>query len=246
MANRTLAVEQMHERVDYGLDAPRVIRNLLVVGTGSALIGILAHIGGVRWLSWWGLLSGSAMLGTGFLMVWGSKVGKRRLAERAIAALTLRGNERILDVGCGHGLLLIAAAKKLTRAAAIGIDIWSQRDQANNSPASTLRNAELEGVTNRVRLCDGDARALPFADASFDVVVSSLAIHNIATLSGRTQALQEIARVVKSGGRIAIIDISRTDEYARVLHEAGFLDVQQSGRSFMFLIPTRILAATRK
>jgi ubiquinone/menaquinone biosynthesis C-methylase UbiE len=65
-------------------------------------------------------------------------------------------------------------------------------------------------------------------------------------LSGRTQALQEIARVVKSGGRIVIIDISRTDEYVRVLHEAGFLGVQQSGPSLMFLIPTRILAATRK
>ena len=97
-----------------------------------------------------------------------------------------------------------------------------------------------------MRLCDGDARALPFADASFDVVVSSLAIHNIATLSGRTQAIQEIARVVKSGGRIVIIDISCTDEYARVLHEAGVLGVQQSEPSFMFLIPTRVLTATRR
>jgi arsenite methyltransferase len=134
MANRTLAVEQMHERVDYGLDAPRVIRNLLVVGTGSALIGILARIGGVRWLSWLGLLSGGAMLGTGVLMVWGSRVGKRRLAERAIAALTLRGNEHILDVGCGYGLLLIAAAKKLTRGVAIGIDIWSERVRQTTVP----------------------------------------------------------------------------------------------------------------
>jgi arsenite methyltransferase len=180
----------VRERADYGLDAPAAVRNLVLVGTGSVLIGIVARLGGIQSLSLWGLLSGSSMLGTGLLMVWGSKVGKRRLAERVIEALTLRGDERILDVGCGHGMLLIAVARKLTDGCAIFVDIWSQRDQADNRPAATMRNADLEGVRHRVRLCDGDARALPFADASC-VLVSSLAIHNIATQFERARALME-------------------------------------------------------
>jgi ubiquinone/menaquinone biosynthesis C-methylase UbiE len=188
----------------------------------------LARVGGVRLLSWWGLFSGSSMLGTGLLMVWGSKVGKRRLARRAIDGLAFGGGQRILDVGCGHGLLLIAVAKKLGTGRAIGVDIWSERDQADNRPAVTLRNADLEGVRDRVRLCNGDARALPFADTSFDVVVSSLAIHNIAGSTDRAQVLQEIARVVRPAGRILIIDIARTAEYARVLRAAHFGEVQRS------------------
>lgn len=233
-------------RADYGLDAPRVVRNLLVIGAALILTGILADIGGVRLLSWWGLLSGSSMLGTGLLMVWGSRVGKRQLATRTIEGLALRGGERILDVGCGHGLLLIAAAKKLATGRAFGVDIWSERDQADNRPAVTLRNANLEGVRDRVRLCEGDARALPFPDASFDVVVSSLAIHNIARRTERMKALQEIARVVRPTGRILIIDIARTAEYARALRDARFGEIRRSRPNFMFLLPVHVLTAIRR
>ena len=65
----------------------------------------------------------------------------------------------MLDVGCGHGLMLIGAAKRLSSGRAIGIDIWQDVDQANNSAAATRRNAELEGVSVAVR--DGDARRIP-------------------------------------------------------------------------------------
>jgi ubiquinone/menaquinone biosynthesis C-methylase UbiE len=126
------------------------------------------------------------------------------------------------------------------------VGIWSERDQADNRPAVMLRNADLEGVRNRVRLCDGDARALPFADASFDVVVSSLAIHNIAARTDRARALQEIACVLRPAGRILIIDIVRTAEYARVLRAAHFGEVQSSGPNFMFLAPVHALTAIRQ
>jgi arsenite methyltransferase len=234
----------MADRLDYGLDAPRVVTNLVILGAAALLAGILAGIADVWLLSAWGLATGSSMLGTALLMAWGSRVGKRRFAERAVRAVRLNGDERILDVGCGHGLILITASKRLDTGWAIGVDIWSQHDQADNHPAATLRNACLEGVRNRVRLCSGDARALPFADASFDVVASSLAIHNIATRRERAQAFHEIARVVRRGGRVLIIDIGHATEYARALRDVHFGDIRLSRPHFMFLVPMRVLTAT--
>src|SRR5437660_1447109 len=80
--------------------------------------------------------------------------------------------EAVLDVGCGRGLLLNAAARRLTTGKAVGVDLWQNADLSNNRPEATLENARLEGVADRVQVKDGDARQLPFADAVFDVVVS--------------------------------------------------------------------------
>jgi ubiquinone/menaquinone biosynthesis C-methylase UbiE len=228
----------MSDRANYGIDAPTVVRNMLVGGAALFVVGLASRLRP---------LIGPAVGMTigGLLMLWASRVGKIRLARRAIDRLRLRGDERVLDVGCGHGLMLIIAAKQLTSGHAVGVDLWSQRDQAGNRPEETLRNAGLEGVRDRVEVRDGDARQLPFAAATFDVVVSNLVIHNIADRGGREQALREIARVLRPGGRLAIIDIARTGEYARVLQSLGFRDVRRSAPSFMWIAPTRVLTATR-
>src|SRR5712671_4004586 len=112
------------------------------------------------------------------LMFASSRFGKLHARDRLLAGLKLRGDEAVLDVGCGHGLLLIAAAKLLPRGHAVGIDLWSQWQQSDNSREATLRNAALEGVEDRVSVHDGDMRKIPFADRSFDVTVAHFAIHN--------------------------------------------------------------------
>jgi ubiquinone/menaquinone biosynthesis C-methylase UbiE len=94
--------------------------------------------------------------------------------------LDLRGDERILDMGCGRGAVLLMAAQRLTTGRAVGVDLWRSVDQSGNSPEATRRNAAAEGVADRVELHTGDMTALPFENDSFDVVVSSLAIHNIS------------------------------------------------------------------
>jgi arsenite methyltransferase len=93
-----------------------------------------------------------------------------------------------------------------------------------------MANAIAEGVATRVELCDGDARRLPFDDQSFDVVVSSLALHNIRGAAGRATALHEITRVLKPGGHVAILDYRNTGQYAAALAAAGLEDVRRSER----------------
>jgi arsenite methyltransferase len=210
-------------RADYGLDAPGLVRMFALVGTALVLVGVVllsrATGGGVRSLGHIGVWMGGSWVVTALLMIASSRVGKLRARDRLLDRLALHGDETVLDVGCGHGLLLIGAARRLPRGRAIGIDLWSQTDQAANSAAATLANADAEGVRGRVDVRDGDMRRLPFDDASIDVVVSSLAIHNVPTAADRAIAVTEIARVLKSGGRIGILDIAHVGDYARVLRE---------------------------
>src|SRR5262245_43039664 len=135
----------MHSRPNYGIDAPAVMGRFIVFGS----IGILAAIF-VRPTRFYFLFLplvsvAVSFLFPGLLMIWGSKVGKFRLRDRILNQLRLKPQEHLLDVGCGHGLLLIGAAKRLASGKAVGIDIWQSEDQAGNSAEATMHNARLEG-----------------------------------------------------------------------------------------------------
>src|SRR5262249_8527024 len=105
--------------------------------------------------------------------------GKFVVWANLLVQLGLRGDERILDLGCGRGAVLLLAAQHLTTGQAVGMDLWRGGDQSGNAADATRRNAVTEGVADRVELHTADMTALPLDDDSFDLVVSSLAMHNI-------------------------------------------------------------------
>ncbi|MCY2960287.1 MAG: class I SAM-dependent methyltransferase [Planctomycetota bacterium] len=212
---------------NYGIDAPLAVRNLLIVAALGVislitlLLGVWSRqdlIAVIAWPLIWAGLSGGAM---GLWMLYDSKVGKWREREEYLDKIAWRGDERVLDVGCGLGLFLIGAAKRLSTGSAVGIDRWQQEDLSGNNPAGTLDNARIEGVAGKVEVLTGDARRLPFHDASFDVVLSSMALHNIYDAGERQSAVREIARVLESGGRVLIVDVRHTRRYAATLRDAG-------------------------
>ena len=212
-------------RTNYGLDAPGVVKTMALI----AFVLLIASVALMRATSPSTVRLGRTILWPGasfaisaLLMIVSSRFGKLRARERVLDALALRGDETVLDVGCGHGLMLIGAAHRVPRGRAVGIDLWSQVDQQSNSHAATRANAEGEGVSDRVTIQDGDMRKLPFADESIDVVISSLAIHNVPTAAERDQSIREIARVVRPGGSVGILDIAHVRDYARVLEISGW------------------------
>jgi ubiquinone/menaquinone biosynthesis C-methylase UbiE len=167
-----------------------------------------------------------------------------------LAGLHLRGDERILDLGCGRGAVLLLAAGHLTTGRAVGVDIWRKADQSGNSPAAAARNAAAEGVSDRVALVTADMRSLPFDEAGFDVVVSSLALHNIRDLDGRRQALAEAVRVLKAGGRLLIVDIWGTSRYPSELADLGMTGIGRHGLGWRLWwggpwAPTFLVSATK-
>ena len=88
-------------------------------------------------------------------------------------------------------------------------------------------------------------RDLPFDDGSFDVVVSSLAIHNVSGEGDRAKALCEAARVLRKDGKLAIADIRCTRAYARELEACGLKITERRSLGTRFWYAAGPWAATR-
>jgi arsenite methyltransferase len=212
----------MSSRGEYGFDAPYALIAFAGLGTASAIAAIV---------SWWSGSRGrpTIMLGlyslfffaNAFSFFYTTRRGKFQVWNEILDVLRLRGDERVLDMGCGRGAVLTAVAKRMTSGRVTGVDLWSTHDQSGHAREVTLRTAALEGVQDRVDIQTGDMRALPFPDASFDLVVSSLAIHNIPSHAARVQAIGEAWRVLKPEGRLAIADIRATGRYVETLRGLG-------------------------
>jgi len=126
-----------------------------------------------------------------------------RIREELIKLVQPAEGDRVLDVGTGGGLLAIGFAKAAKDVKATGIDIWVPGG-GGTSLRTAKRNAEIEGVADRVEFKRADARDIPYPDNYFDIVVSSFVLHMI--YKNRDMAFKEMIRVLKPRGKFAIIE----------------------------------------
>jgi SAM-dependent methyltransferase len=226
----------------YGIEAPYYPA---AFGLGGAVLLAAARSRGPRWL-----VPAAALLGQTALYLHTTLRGKHVVWGRELDRLGIAGDERLLDVGCGSGAVLVAAARRLPRGRVEGVDLWRSRDQSGNDPARTRENAHAYGVADRIRLHTADMTELPFPDGSFDVVTSALAVHNISNSVDRRRAVAEMARVLKPGGRLMLVDILHVSDYARVLTDAmSDLDSRSLGINYWYgapWLPARMLTGTRR
>jgi ubiquinone/menaquinone biosynthesis methyltransferase len=119
----------------------------------------------------------------------------RRWKARLIALANLQAGDRVLDLACGTGDLVFAAARRVRHG--VGLDV-------------THRMLELAASKRprNVALVTGDMLALPFDGARFDVVTTGYGLRNVPDLQ---QAIREIARVLAPGGRLLSLDFNRPD-----------------------------------
>lgn len=234
----------MAAKADYGIDAPPTVRGLLsrglmllVGGLGAFALLSKSKPGMAVALLRAGLWMGGAQIAMGWLMIWSSRAGKLRLARKLVDWLPWRGDEQVLDVGCGRGTAMIMAAKRLQSGTVTGVDIWKAEDLTGNQMEATLENARIEGVAERVKVETADARDLPFPDDFFDTVISMTTLHNIEKAGDRRRALAEMLRVLKAGGHLAIYDILHAGSYLGILRDLGAADVQRSGLILLWGLP---------
>lgn len=235
-------------KASYGIDAPGVIRNLLIAGVLVFILPFVfpvVKIGSfsmdITWLVW----SGFYLSLSGFLMLGYSLFGKFKHRDRMLNLVKWNGDEQVLDIGTGKGLLMIGAAQKVTTGKSIGIDIWNEEDLTGNNIGNALQNAEIEGVKDKIEIKNENAMDMGFADNSFDVILSNLCLHNIYNKEGRYTACKEISRVLKKGGTGIISDFRHTKEYKRNFDQLG-LQTALCGFNYLSTFPPLRILVIKK
>jgi ubiquinone/menaquinone biosynthesis C-methylase UbiE len=186
----------------------------------------------IRWARYYDLVSTVVSLGR-------DKAIRRKL----LALAAPQPGEKLLDVGCGTGTFAIAAKARVPDLDVHGIDASPEMIEVAGEKA---HNAAKE-LDLRVALIE----ALPFPDASFDIVTSSLMLHHLPD-ELKSRGVQEIRRVLKPGGRFLAVDIaaeghspighllaiigvahgeSLADKVTPILRASGFANVE--------VVPTR-------
>ena len=156
------------------------------------------------------------------VMAWLFMLGRERaFRERLVGLARLQPGETVLDVGCGTGTLAIVAKRRVGPNGSIyGVDASAEMiDRAK-------RKARRGGVDVSFR--NGVVEALPYPDASFDVVLSTLMLHHLPR-KARQECAREIRRVLKPGGRVLIVDFGTGEHGTKSLighfHRHGHVEL---------------------
>lgn len=201
---------------------PRFSRLAIAVTVGSLLVAGRGHVG--RFLRAVDQRAGVfAPRGAGLYNAVAPRILRplyRRVADDVLALpelVTMPEISAVLEIGSGPGELALEIARRLPGGEVVGIDLaGAMIDRA-------VDRARTEGLAKRVRFVLADAAALPLADGSFDVAVSTLSLHH---WTDPATVFTETARVLRPGGVALIYDLR---PFAYLGHE---LEVFLAGTAF--------------
>jgi arsenite methyltransferase len=198
-----------------------------------ALAGALAAVAVWRgWPRWLSILAAAVMVWAivGLFLVnvvFGINKPMQLPTERFLTS----GRGRVLDVGAGSGRAAVGVLLARPGTTVTGIDLYQgYMGIENNTPERFMTNARIAGAAQRAEAIKGDARELPFADATYDAVVSSYVIDHLRN-DGKVKALSEVARVLKPRGEFLLL-IVNADRVTRLFspHALGHHPRQDPAR----------------
>ncbi len=173
-----------------------------------------------------------------------------KIRQNVLDLARIQPGESILEVGCGTGTLTLAAkARTGSQSRVAGVDV------APDMLATARRKATRTGFA--VEFQSGRIEAIPYPDAQFDLVLSSLMLHHVHGEAAKEQGMREIYRVLKPGGRLFIVDATRPEnphmrslaslvlgpemlahqvqEFIPLLERAGFISIETGPTKFSLL-----------
>ena len=139
-------------------------------------------------------------------------LGADRARKKLFDQASVQPCHRVLDVGCGTGTFAVAIKGWVPSAEVVGLD------PDPKALARGRRKAERAGVY--IRFDQGFANALPYSDGSFDRVFSSLMFHHLPE-DAKFATMREVRRVLKPGGSLHLLDLSRKDRVATIRSPVG-------------------------
>lgn len=126
----------------------------------------------------------------------------RRWRRRAVAALALAPGDRVLDVATGTADVALEVLRQQPAAGVVGLDPSAEMLRAGDE------KVRAAGLADRVELRQGDVQDLPWDTASFDAAVVAFGIRNVPD---RVRGLAEMRRVVRPGGRVAVLELAEPE-----------------------------------
>src|SRR5262245_12898244 len=132
----------------YGIDAPHLLPIPAVLVVANVVQGVVTGTP-------WPFAAAAVVMACMGCGLYTCLRGKFLVWDELVDRLGLRGDEQVLDLGCGRGAVLLLAARRLT-ARAVGVDLRRGADQSGNAAEATRRNARAEGVADRVALFTAD------------------------------------------------------------------------------------------
>lgn len=159
-----------------------------------------------------------------FLMIFMCLGRERAIREMTVRAAGVKPGDRVLEVGCGTGSLILRAGQVAgADGEAVGLDAaQAMLDRAR-------RKARRAG--RELTLVHGLMEDIPFPDDHFDVVLSSFMIHHLPGEEVILRGLSEVHRVLKPGGTLLVLDMkSLNQKLPPWFEQAGFVDIDQEIR----------------
>ena len=157
-------------------------------------------------------------------------------SEAVFEALGLGPGKTLLDVACGPGHYSLAASKIVGREGQVfGLDLWKEGIDALKTRVREERIRNLEpSVTDVTRL-------IPFTDGRIGLCLIATVLHDLVEIGGAESTLAEVARVIRPGGRLAVVEFKKIDgppgppieirlapdEAERIVTPAGFEKIEE-------------------
>lgn len=167
---------------------------------------------------------------------------QQQISTLVIDKIEKNASGRLLDIGCGSGILSVEIALKCPLISIYGVDYW--KGMWGYSKEECEKLARSYDVAESITFERCSAASLPFEDESFDIVISNMVFHEVADSQDKREVVKEALRVLKKNGLFVFQDLflsqnlyGKPDQLLHYLNELGVSEIQMEDTVQLIKVP---------